>query len=81
MGIIQDKVTPEFLKWQGYCEKDKKSQLGTYDKPESFKVGAGDGNYTVFADLYREKTGINVQGQPWCDSFLTRNRQNIWHVN
>ena len=70
MGIIQDKVTPEFLKWQGYCEKDKKSQLGTYDKPESFKVGAGDGNYTVFADLYREKTGINVQGQPWCDSFF-----------
>ena len=70
MGIIQDKVTPEFAKWVGYCEKDKKSQIGTYDKPEDYRKGAGDGNYTIFADLYREKTGINVQGQPWCDSFV-----------
>ncbi len=70
MGIIQKKVTPEFRKWVGYCEKNRKDHLGTYDNPEHFKNNAGDGNYTVFADLYRQKTGINVQGQPWCDSFV-----------
>ena len=70
MGIIQDKVTPEFKKWVGYCEKNKKEHLGSYDNPEDFKTNAGDGNYTVFADLYGQKTGINVQGQPWCDSFV-----------
>lgn len=70
MGIVQNKVTPEFFKWVGYCEKDKRSQLGTYDNPENYTKNAGDGNYTVFADLYKSKTGINVQGQPWCDSFV-----------
>lgn len=70
MGVIQDRVTPEFKKWAGYCEKDSSAQVGTYDKPESYKAGAGDKNYTVFAKLYKEKTGINVQGQPWCDSFV-----------
>ncbi len=70
MGIIQDKVTPEFKKWAGYCEKDKKSQIGTYNSPEDYKKNAGTGNYTVFADFYRSRTGINVQGQPWCDSFF-----------
>ena len=70
MRIIQEKVTPEFKKWVGYCEKSKKDQLGSYDNPEHYKANAGDGNYTVFADLYRQKTGINVQGQPWCDSFI-----------
>ena len=54
MGIIQTKVTPEFKKWVGYCEKNKKDHLGSYDNPEDFKTNAGDGNYTVFADLYRQ---------------------------
>lgn len=70
MGIIQEKVTPEFKKWVNYCEKDKKNQIGTYDNPEDYTKNAGSGNYTVFADLYMKKTGINVQGQPWCDSFF-----------
>jgi len=69
MGIIQDKVTPEFKKWVGYCEKNNKTQIGTYDNPEGYKSNTGTGNYTVFADLYYKKTGINVQGQPWCDCF------------
>ncbi len=51
MGIIRKKVTPEFRKWVGYCEKNRKDHLGTYDNPEHFKNNAGDGNYTVFADL------------------------------
>ena len=58
MGIIQEKVTPEFKKWVGYCEKNKKDQLGTYDNPEGFKVNVGSGNYTVFADLYRDSRGV-----------------------
>lgn len=70
MGIIQEKVTPEFKKWVSYCEKNAKSQIGTYDNPEDYKKNAGNGNYTVFADLYLKKTGIKVQGQPWCDSFF-----------
>lgn len=70
MGVIQSRVTPEFKKWVGYCEKNSKKQLGTYDKSENYVHGAGNKNYTVFAELYREKTGINVQGQPWCDSFF-----------
>ena len=70
MGIIQEKVTPEFVKWVGYCEKDKTSQIGTYEEPEDKVKNAGRGNYTVFAKLYKEKTGIDVQAQPWCDSFF-----------
>ena len=70
MGVIQDKVTPEFKKWVGYCEKNSQYQIGLYDNPEDYKKNAGRGNYTVFADLYQKKTGINVQGQPWCDSFF-----------
>lgn len=70
MGIIQTKVTPEFRKWVGYCEKNSRSKLGTYENPEDYKHDAGSKNYTVFADLYRDKTGINVQGQPWCDCFV-----------
>lgn len=70
MGIIQSKVTPEFKKWAGYCEKNSRSKLGTYENPEDYKHDAGSKNYTVFADLYRDKTGINVQGQPWCDCFV-----------
>ena len=70
MGIIQEKVTPEFVKLVGYCEKDKTSQIGTYEEPEDKVKNAGRGNYTVFAKLYKEKTGIDVQAQPWCDSFF-----------
>ena len=70
MNIVKNKVTPEFKKWVGYCEKNSKSKIGTYDRPEDYKHGAGSGNYTVFADLYKKKTGINVQGQPWCDCFV-----------
>lgn len=70
MSVIQSKVTPEFKKWVGYCEKNRHSGLGTYDSPENYRDNAGSKNYTVFADLYKEKTGINVQGQPWCDSFV-----------
>lgn len=70
MSIIQNKVTPEFKKWVGYCEKNSPSKIGTYSNPEDYKHDAGSRNYTVFSDLYKQKTGIDVQGQPWCDSFF-----------
>jgi len=68
---IVEKVSREFEKWIGYCEKEKASNVGAgYDNPESYTSGAGDNNYTIFAKVYKEKTGIDVQGQPWCDSFI-----------
>lgn len=68
---VLEKVSKEFEKWIGYCEKEKLSAVGVdYENPESYTAVAGDKNYTIFAKVYKEKTGINVQGQPWCDSFV-----------
>lgn len=65
------KVTKEFLKWVGYAEKDKLAHVGkSYDDPGSYLDGAGDKNYTIFAKLFQQYTSINVQAQPWCDSFI-----------
>lgn len=68
---VVEKVSKEFEKWIGYCEKEKAASVGaSYDSPESYTVGAGDNNYTIFAKVYKEKTGIDIQGQPWCDGFV-----------
>ena len=69
--VIQ-KTTLEFLKWVNYTEKKSLSAVKntTYENPGNYNAGAGSNNYTVFATLYYEKTGINVQGQPWCDTFV-----------
>lgn len=69
--IIQ-KTSSEFKKWVNYTEKNSYDALNgrNYDNPGNYNEHAGSKNYTVFADLYREKTGINVQGQPWCDCFV-----------
>lgn len=69
---IISKTTNEFMKWVNYTEKSKASDLNgrDYDNPGPYNEHAGYNNYTVFADLYREKTGINVQGQAWCDTFV-----------
>ena len=66
------KLTNEFKKWTGMTEKGKLSDLNglTYDNPGSYNYKAGYNNYTVFAKLYKEKTGIDVQGQAWCDCFV-----------
>lgn len=70
MNII-NKVSKEFLKWVGYAEKQKENTIGlNYDQPENFTSGAGDKNFTIFAKLYKEYTGINVQGMAWCDTFI-----------
>ena len=69
---IIKKVTKEFNKWVNYTEKKSLSNLNgrSYDNPGNYNEYAGLNNYTVFAKLYKEKTGINVQGQPWCDTFV-----------
>ena len=69
---VKNKVTAEYKKWSGYTEKGKLSDLNgrSYDNPGNYNEKAGQNNYTVFASLYKEKTGINVQGQPWCDCFV-----------
>lgn len=68
---ILDKVTKEFIKWLKYAEKENLSSVGeNYENPGSYLGGAGDNNYTIFAKLYFKYTGINVQGQPWCDTFV-----------
>lgn len=66
------KTSLEFLKWVNYTEKKSLSAVknSTYENPGDYNAGAGSNNYTVFAILYKEKTGINVQGQPWCDCFV-----------
>lgn len=66
------KTTLEFFKWVNYTEKKSSTAIknATYENPGDFNANAGENNYTVFAKLYYEKTGINVQGQPWCDTFI-----------
>lgn len=64
-------LTAEFKRWNGYCEKNNTSSLGaSMSAPEGFTTKAGDGNYTIFAKDYAKWTGINVQGQAWCDTFV-----------
>lgn len=58
------KVMAMAAKYVGYMEKKTNSNL------ESFKANAGYNNYTIFAKMYKDKTGIDVQGQPWCDCFV-----------
>lgn len=58
------KVVAVAKKYIGYLEKKTASQL------QSFSANAGSNNYTIFAKTYKEETGINVQGQPWCDCFV-----------
>ena len=36
----------------------------------SFTRNAGKGNYTIFAEIIRQKQGIDLQGFPWCATFV-----------
>lgn len=66
-----EKIKNYFIKWIGYCEKGKKTDLGqNMENPEGFTKNQGDKNYTIFAkDLYKA-IGENYQAQPWCDTFI-----------
>lgn len=48
----------------GYVEKKSNRYL------DDFTANAGLENYTKFARDYKKYTGIDVQGQPWCDVFV-----------
>lgn len=51
--------------WIGYLEKKNGTDLG--DMTDAGKVrNAGKANYTLYAKWYREHTGENYQGQPYC---------------
>lgn len=58
------KVIDKALTYVGYMEKKSDECL------QSFKANVGYNNYTIFAKIYKEKTGIDIQGQPWCDGFV-----------
>ena len=77
------KTTAEFSKWVGYMEKAKSSTVSgkTYDNPGSFTEGAGSNNWTIFSKVYYEKTGIDVQGMAWCDSFVDTIFIHLYGVN
>ena len=66
-----EKIKNYFLKWVGYCEKEKRSDLGeSMEQPEDFTKNQGDKNYTIFAkDLYKA-IKEDYQAQPWCDTFI-----------
>jgi len=51
-------------KYVGYMEKETNKDL------DSFTDNVGDENYTKFAREYKEFTGVNFQGQAWCDQFI-----------
>lgn len=63
MTVIQ-RITAQFNKWVGYLEKASNSQL------DSMTANGGDKNYTRFSRDYKAFSGINAQGQPWCDVFV-----------
>ena len=48
----------------GYIEKASNNNL------DDFTANAGKNNYTAFARDYKQISGINAQGQPWCDVFV-----------
>ena len=49
----------------GYLEKKDSSNLGDFTSAGKL-VNAGDKNYTIIAKWYKEHTGNNYQGQPYC---------------
>lgn len=66
----RDRIISYLKSWVGYTEKDTIDKIGaSMDSPEPF-ASSGKNNYTIFAREYYRQTGINVQGEPWCDTFI-----------
>lgn len=66
-----DRILAYLSKWVGYLEKEKYSDIGqNMENPEHFTKNAGDKNFTIFAKDYVKETGISVQGEPWCDTYI-----------
>lgn len=54
-----------------YKNWQEKRRIGTRDQMWSFHWAAGNLNYTIWAMLYKDYTGINYQGQAWCAMYGT----------
>ena len=54
-----------------YKNWQEKRRLGTREQMWNFHWGAGSNNYTIWAILYKEYTGLNYQGQAWCAMYGT----------
>ena len=66
----RDRIISYLKSWVGYTEKDTRDKIGAgMDSPEPF-ASNGKNNYTIFAREYYRQTGINVQGEPWCDTYI-----------
>lgn len=66
----RDRIIDYMKTWVGYTEKDTRDKVGaSMDSPEPF-ASKGKNNYTIFAKEYFKQTGIQVQGEPWCDTFI-----------
>lgn len=66
----RDRIISYLKSWVGYTEKDTRDKIGvSMDSPEPFKSN-GKNNYTIFAKEYYRQTGIQVQGEPWCDTYI-----------
>lgn len=59
-----NKIIELATKYIGYKEKKDLKSLS------SFNDNIGNNNYTIFAEILKNNTEINVQGQPWCDTFI-----------
>lgn len=57
-------VVAEAARWIGYLEHNSLKNIGLY------RVNAGKGGYTAFAEIVRQKCGRNLQGLPWCAVFI-----------
>lgn len=74
MGKEITKLIGQALSWDGYLEKKSNRDL------DDFTANAGNKNYTCFARDYREHTGQNLQGQPWCAMYVSEifSRLSAW---
>ena len=63
MSLVDD-IIKKADSFVGYLEKKSNSKL------DDFTANAGSNNYTMFARDYKNFTGINIQGQAWCDCFV-----------
>lgn len=59
-----NKIIEVARKYIGYKEKKDLKSLS------SFNDNIGKNNFTLFAEILKNNTEINAQGQPWCDTFI-----------
>ena len=66
MSLTNSKLINYARKYKDYQEKRTN---GTREQLWDFHWNAGDKNYTIWALLFKDYTGLNFQGQAWCAMF------------